>query len=120
VHLRAHPSGWQIASVNNNTIVVVQTVGAVDIESFVENPNVTAIVWSGLGGQEAGNSLTDILYGAVNPSGRLPYTIGKSITDYPAAVLYSSSDANPQINYTEGLFIDYRCDPRPVGALFPD
>lgn len=30
---------------------------------------VTAIVWSGLGGQEVGNSLVDILYGFVNPSG---------------------------------------------------
>ena len=41
-------------------------------------------------------------------SGRLPYTIGKSISDYSAQVVYSSS-ANPvPINYAEGLFIDYR------------
>jgi hypothetical protein len=50
----------------------------------------------------------DIIYGAVNPSGRLPYTIGKSINDYGAKVLYSSSQSIPTITYTEGLNIDYR------------
>lgn len=41
----------------NNTVVVIYSVGPVLVESFVNNPNVTAIVWAGLPGQEAGNSL---------------------------------------------------------------
>lgn len=41
-------------------------------------------------------------------SGRLPYTIGKSIDDYSAKVDYTSSSSVVQINYNEGLFIDYR------------
>jgi hypothetical protein len=86
---------------------------------------VTAIVWAGLPGQESGwyffqcslgvltvvyigNSLTDVLYGHYNPSGRLPYTIAKKREDYGADVLYSSSDPIPQITYSEGLLIDYR------------
>ncbi len=40
-------------------------------------------------------------------SGRLPYTIGKSITDYSAQVTYTGSGIVP-IPYNEGLFIDYR------------
>lgn len=65
---------------------------------------------SGLPGQEAGNSLTDVLYGVVNPSGRLPYTIGKQIQDYAAAVDYTTTTGNQilAIPYTEGTFIDYR------------
>ena len=66
------------------------------------------MVWAGLPAQEAGNALVDIIYGAVNPSGRLPYTIGKAITDYSAQVLYTTGNNIVQIPYSEGIFIDYR------------
>ncbi|KAG9055779.1 hypothetical protein FS842_001235 [Serendipita sp. 407] len=92
-----------VAAVNPNTVVVVQTVGQVLMEAWVDHPNVTSIVWSGLSGQEAGNALVDILYGVVNPSGRLPYTIAKSASDYPASISSASS-----IPYSEGLLVDYR------------
>ncbi|KAJ7617514.1 beta-glucosidase [Mycena polygramma] len=85
----------RVAQFSPNTIVVVNSVGPI-------------VVWSGLPGQEAGNSVTDILYGAYNPSGRLPYTIGKSITDYSAQVIYTSPTPILSIPYSEGIFIDYR------------
>ncbi|KAH8100581.1 glycoside hydrolase family 3 protein [Cristinia sonorae] len=97
-----------VAHVNPNTVVIVNAVGPIIVEAWIDNPNVTALVWSGLPGQEAGDSLVDILYGDCVPSGRLPYTIGKSINDYPAQVDYTSSKATVHINYTEGLFVDYR------------
>lgn len=52
----------------------------------------------------------DVLYGTVNPSGRLPYTIAKQLSDYPAQVNHGSGDINGlfSIPYTEGLLIDYR------------
>jgi len=59
-------------------------------------------------GQEAGNAITDILYGAYNPSARLPYTIGKSETDYSTRIVTSSSGSIAQIPYNEGLLVDYR------------
>ncbi|KAF7314641.1 Glycoside hydrolase family 3 protein [Mycena kentingensis (nom. inval.)] len=98
----------QVAKFSSNTIVVVNSVGPIVMEPWIENPNVTAVVWSGLPGQEAGNAVTDILFGAYNPSGRLPYTIGKSITDYSAQVIYTSSVRILPIPYSEGIFIDYR------------
>ncbi|KAL1729777.1 glycoside hydrolase family 3 protein [Schizophyllum commune] len=97
-----------VADANENTIVAVNTVGAIITEAWIEHPNVKAVVWSGLPGQEAGNSVADILYGAYNPSGRLPYTIAKSADDYPAQVLYESSAQVPDIDYSEGLLVDYR------------
>jgi len=97
-----------VASENNNTIVVVHSVGPLILEAWIENPNVSAVVWAGIPGTESGNGLVDVLYGAYNPSGRLPYTIAKEASDYPAAVVFESSEAVVQINYTEGLFIDYR------------
>ncbi|KAG5650794.1 hypothetical protein H0H81_011028, partial [Sphagnurus paluster] len=98
----------KVASANANTIVVVNSVGPITMEAWINNPNVTAVVWSGLPGQEAGNPLTDVLYGLYNPSGRLPYTIGKSINDYSAKVLYNSNSAILQVPYSEGLLVDYR------------
>ncbi|KAJ6582804.1 glycoside hydrolase family 3 protein [Mycena sp. CBHHK59/15] len=99
----------QVAQFSANTIVVVNSVGPIVMEAWIDHPNVTAVVWSGLPGQEAGNSVTDILFGAYNPSGRLPYTIGKSINDYAAQVIYTSGGATVvPIPYSEGIFLDYR------------
>jgi len=92
-----------VASVNPNTIVVVHSVGPIIMDSWVTNANVTAVVWAGLQGQEAGNSLVDILWGAVNPSARLPYTIAKAQSDYGATI-----GTGGTVTYSEGLYIDYR------------
>ncbi len=98
------------ANHSSNVVVVVHSVGPIIMESWIDHPNVTAVLWAGLPGQESGNALVDILYGRYNPSGRLPYTIAKKRGDYPAEIIYvnTSIPAEPQVNYTEGLFIDYR------------
>ncbi|KFY35353.1 hypothetical protein V494_05986 [Pseudogymnoascus sp. VKM F-4513 (FW-928)] len=91
-----------VAKVNNNTIVVIHSVGPLILEKILALPNVVAVVWAGLPGQESGNGLTDILYGAKSPSGKLPYTIAKQATDYGTAPHADVDD------YSEGLYIDYR------------
>ncbi|KAG1742563.1 glycoside hydrolase family 3 protein [Suillus lakei] len=98
-----------VAARNNNTIVVVNSVGPLIIEPWIEHPNITAVVWAGIQGQETGNAIADVLYGAYNPSGRLPYTIAKDLADYPAQLVTNDSRSKiVTIDYTEGLFIDYR------------
>ncbi|KIK98288.1 glycoside hydrolase family 3 protein [Paxillus rubicundulus Ve08.2h10] len=98
-----------VAAQNNNTIVVTNSVGPLILEPWVEHPNVTAIIWASLGGSEAGNAIMDILYGNWNPSGRLPYTIAKNTTDYPAQPNFGGNAVDIlSIDYTEGLLIDYR------------
>ncbi|KAF2161429.1 glycoside hydrolase family 3 protein [Zasmidium cellare ATCC 36951] len=92
----------------DNTIVVVQSVGPVDMEAWVDHPNVTAVVWANLAGQELGAALVDILYGNVNPSGRLVYTIARNASDYAQAQIVKEPYPFPQLNYTEGVSIDYR------------
>ncbi|PCH42860.1 glycoside hydrolase family 3 protein [Wolfiporia cocos MD-104 SS10] len=98
-----------VAAVNNNTIVVAHSVGPSIIEPWIEHPNVTAVIWAQVPGQEAGNSLVDVLYGDYNPSGRLPYTIAKRLEDY-GVFLTVGGEANTilSVPYTEGLFYDYR------------
>jgi beta-glucosidase len=91
-----------VADVNKNTIVVVHSTGPIIMEAIADLANVKAIVWAGLPGQEAGNSLVDVLYGDVSPSGKLPYSIAKSASDY-GTTIQASTD-----NFPEGLYIDYR------------
>jgi len=98
-----------VAAQNNNTIVVVHSVGPLILEPWIEHPNVTAVLWAGLPGNEAGNALVDVLYGDRNPSGRLPYTIAKQPSDYPAQLIEGGGTNDIlDIPYTEGLEIDYR------------
>lgn len=61
-----------MAAANKNTIVVVQSVGPVILENILALDGVKAVVWAGLGSQESGNALVDVLYGSTNPSGKLP------------------------------------------------
>ncbi|KAG9231465.1 glycoside hydrolase superfamily [Amylocarpus encephaloides] len=91
-----------VANVNRNTIVVVHSVGPILLESFADLPNVKAIVWAGLPGQESGNALVEVLYGDVSPSGKLPYTIAKRASDYGTSIQATTD------NFSEGLYIDYR------------
>jgi len=100
-----------VASECNNTIVVMHTVGAVLVEPWYEHENVTAIIWAGVPGQESGNAITDVLYGKVNPSGKTPFTWGRTRRDYgPSDVIYepNNGEGAPQDNFVEGIFIDYR------------
>lgn len=71
-----------VTSECNNTIVVMHTVGPVLVDEWYQNPNVTAILWAGIPGQESGNAITDVLYGKVNPGGKTPFTWGASRTAY--------------------------------------
>ncbi|CAO3595858.1 unnamed protein product [Absidia cylindrospora] len=103
-----------VADANKNTIVVIHAVGAI-LMPWANHPNIKAIVWPGLPGQESGNSLADVLFGDVNPSGRLPYTIAKKIEDYPA-----TATADLEIDYSEKLNVGYRWfDYKNIEPLYP-
>ena len=127
---RNNLSAWQegdqlIATVAGNcpnTIVVVHSVGQIDMAAWADNPNVTAILWASLPGEESGDSLVDVIYGDVNPSGRLPFTIAKNDSDYSSNVLFVPNDGNfsaPYDNFPEGLLVDYRAfDARNITPLY--
>ncbi|KAK9374548.1 glycoside hydrolase superfamily [Lipomyces chichibuensis] len=97
-----------VASENSNTIVVVESVGGIDLEAWIQHVNVTAVLFSLVPGQDLGVGIADILYGTVSPSGKLPFTIAKNASDYPATVIYDVIEPIPQINFSESIFVDYR------------
>ncbi|KAJ5761338.1 hypothetical protein N7533_003377, partial [Penicillium manginii] len=71
-----------IASKCANTVVVIHNAGIRVVDNWIENSNVTAVIFAHLPGQDTGRALVDILYGRANPSGRLPYTVAKKASDY--------------------------------------
>lgn len=98
-----------VAAGCSNTVVVLHSAGVRTVEAWIDHSNVTAVVFAGLPGQESGYSLVDVLYGEVNATGRLPFTVAHNESDYGEA-LNSTVDfsAFPQSNFTEGLYVDYR------------
>ncbi len=72
-----------VAAVNPNTIVVMQTMGMVEVEQFKNNPNIPGIIWTGFNGQAQGTAMAKILFGDVNPGGKLNATWYKSVNDLP-------------------------------------
>lgn len=100
-----------VASNCSNTIVVIHSAGIRTVDAWVDNENVTAVLFAGVPGQESGHAIADVLYGDVNPSGRLPYTVGRSEDDYGALLNSTVDPSNPaflQSNFSEGLYVDYR------------
>ncbi|KAF4835411.1 putative beta-glucosidase M [Colletotrichum siamense] len=98
-----------VAANCSNTVVIVHSAGIRTVDEWIEHENVTAVVFAGLPGQESGYSLVDVLWGDVNPSGKLPYTVAKLESDYGDHLNSSASDDYfPESNFTEGLYIDYR------------
>ena len=92
---------------NPRTIVVLHGGGGFDVQAWVNK--VPALLHAWFPGQYGGQALAEILFGEVNPSGKLPITVEKRVEDNPAFATFPINDLNaPEINYSEGLFVGYR------------
>jgi beta-glucosidase len=78
-----------VAAVNPNTIVVMQTLGMVEVEKFRHNPNVAGMIWTGFNGQAQGTAMAKVIFGDVNPGGKLNATWYKSVNDLPPITNYN-------------------------------
>jgi beta-glucosidase len=91
---------------------VIHNAGIRVVDRFINHSNITAVIFAHLPGQETGQAIVDILYGAQSPSGRLPYTVAKKASDYGALLDPTIQDATngffPQDPFTEGVYIDYK------------
>jgi len=105
----------RVAEVNPNTIVVLYN------GSPVEMPwlgCVKAVIEGYLGGQAVGGATCDVLYGKVNPCGRLPESFPIKLEDNPSFLSYGG-EGNVAV-YTEGVFVGYRYyDKKKMDVLFP-
>ncbi|HEY0377379.1 MAG TPA: glycoside hydrolase family 3 C-terminal domain-containing protein [Pyrinomonadaceae bacterium] len=97
----------QIAAANKNTIVVLTAGGGSDMTAWLGAT--PAVIQAWYPGQEGGTALAQILFGEVNPSGRLPVTFERKWEDNPAhASYYPASPDTKRVEYKEGVFVGYR------------
>ncbi|MCQ2140030.1 MAG: glycoside hydrolase family 3 C-terminal domain-containing protein [Bacteroidales bacterium] len=105
-----------LAEANEKLAVVIISGNAVAMP-WVEQ--VPAIVESWYGGSQAGNSLADVLFGDVNPSGHLPFTFPVSLDDTGVHSLGGYPEEMKTVEYKEGLLVGYRwADTKNVKPLF--
>ncbi|WVQ80171.1 hypothetical protein IAT38_002276 [Cryptococcus sp. DSM 104549] len=95
-----------------DVVVVLHTGGQVIVEDWIDLPKISAVLFAGYPGQETGNAIVDVLWGDVNPSAKLPFTMGKSPSDWPTGNIVremgSKRHLYPRAVFSEGLAIDYK------------
>ncbi len=106
----------EVLEVNSNTIVILVSGSPVEMP-WIENAK--TLVWQWYAGMEGGTALAEVLFGKVNPSGKLPETFPKTHLDCSA---HSVGDfpGGKTVTYKEGVFVGYRhYDTRDIEVLFP-
>jgi beta-glucosidase len=93
-----------VSAVNPNTVVVMQTLGCVEVEEFKNIRNVPGIIWTGYNGQAQGDAIASILFGDANPGGKLNATWYKTVQDLPAITDYTLRGENGQNGRTFWYF----------------
>ena len=101
----------EISEINKNIVVIINSPGPVNLEW---KDKVKSIIFGGLAGPESGNAIADILFGDANPSGHLPFVMGKR-EQYPADIKEPPTEFGiptqgeqkfkDEVKYEEGLFI---------------
>lgn len=114
----------RLSEVNKNIAVVLVNGSVVKLDPWVDS--VPSVLEAWYGGQEAGNAIADILFGKVNPSGKLTCTFGKEEKDYACHAMgtypgtLGKLETNPHTDYKEGVFIGYRWfDKKKIEPRYP-
>ncbi|KAL1893285.1 hypothetical protein Sste5346_006461 [Sporothrix stenoceras] len=110
-----------IAAASPNTIVVLTTGTAKDLPWL---DSVSGLIQTWYAGQEAGNSLADVVFGGIAPAGKLPFSWPRKIEDVPSYGNFGlDAHDSRAVTYNEGVFMGYRHFDRRAGesdsALFP-
>jgi beta-glucosidase len=96
----------EMAAANKKTIVIVTSGGGVDMNEWIER--VPSLLEAWYPGQEGGRAAAEILFGDVNPSGRLPATLERRWEDNPVHDSYYPAAGSNRVVYKEGVFVGYR------------
>lgn len=107
-----------VATANPRTIVTLTSGGSVATEGWIGK--VPAFLQTWYAGQQGGTALAKVLFGDVNPSGKLPISWERRLDDNPAVKNYYEQPGSRDVKYAEGIFIGYRYfDQSKIKPLFP-
>ena len=105
-----------VSNVQPRTVVVLNNGAPVAMSEWIDS--VSAVLEGWMMGQAGGSALADILFGRVNPSGKLSETFPLKLEDTPAHTNWPGGAG--KVHYGEGLFIGYRYyDAKKMPVLFP-
>jgi len=108
----------KVVQANPRTVVVLMGGGAVEMDAWLAR--VPAVLYAWYPGIEGGNALARVLFGDVDPSGKLPCAFPKRLADSPAHALHAYPGINDTEVYREGLLVGYRWyDTKKIEPLFP-
>lgn len=103
---------------NPNTVVVLTGGSPISMIEWIDK--VPAVVQAWYGGMESGRAIANIIFGDVNPSGKLPVTFPRMLSDSPAHASEKTYPGDEKVFYNEGIFVGYRhFDTKNIEPLFP-
>ncbi len=108
----------EVAGANRKVIVVLTAGGNVKMADWLDR--VKAVIHTWYPGQEGGTALAEILFGDINPSGKLPVSFERRWEDNATYNSYYDDDKDNRVRYAEGIFLGYRhYDKNHIEPLFP-
>lgn len=108
----------ETADANPRTVVVLINGSPVTMDGWLDK--VPAVLEAWYGGQEAGRAIASVLFGDLSPSGKLPLTFPKKLSDSPAHASERTFPGADNVYYDEGIFVGYRhFDAKGIEPLFP-
>jgi len=104
---------------NPNTIVVLINGSPIAMNGWIDS--VPSVIETWYGGMEAGKAIANVLFGDVNPSGKLPITFPRKLSDSPAHMSERTyPGVEKEVHYDEGIYVGYRhFDKEQIEPLFP-
>jgi beta-glucosidase len=105
-----------VASAQPQTVVILNNGSAVAMSEWIATPAAVLEAW--MMGQAGGEAVVDVLFGKVNPCGKLAETFPLKLADTPAYLNFPGE--NGEVRYGEGIYIGYRYyDAKEMPVLFP-
>lgn len=96
----------QVCGLFDKVVLVLNAGGVIDVSWFKDDDRIQSVLLAYQAGMEGGNAIAELLLGKATPSGKLPDTFAKDLTDYPSTDgFFKSAD---YVEYTEDIYVGYR------------